>query len=241
MWVATRSLGLLFLRQQKEISHFETKRNLLEKHNQISLLVSGIVHELGTPLNTVRLKVDKLLRDKNSIDDRDIEILDKSVKRLETTTHQLNLAQSAQDQGVLSLLNLSDLIESTIIILQKEYPLSIENKIESHIMAETNALSIQLLLSNCVQNCVDENIHLLEVSLSKENGSILLKIQDSGPGFSKHVLDNFKAPYNTTKGQGRGLGLYNCVLSLEASGGGLSIYNDNGAVVELYLAGKDNE
>ncbi len=238
MWVAMRSLGLLFLKQQKTIGSLENKRSLLEKNRQISLLVSGIVHELGTPLNTVRLKVDKLLRDSpEDAISRDLDILDKSVKRLEQTTHHLNLAQSGFDHAKMTRINLSELLETTVLALQKGKSFSFKSNIQSNVFALTNALSIQLFISNSMQNCIDENLKQASISLTQKNGSILLKIEDEGEGFSDYILKNFKAPYNTTKGQGRGLGLYNCALGLEACGGTLNIYNNSGAVLELYLEG----
>ncbi len=233
MWISMRSLALIFFFQEKEISLLHSKKALFEKHKQLSLLVSGIVHELGTPLNTVRLKIDKA---KSAIlEKRDIEILEQSVDKLERTTHQLNNTQVALDQAHIEKINLSQLVSLTVSILEKDFSVKITSNIASNIYLTTNTLAIQLFLSNCVQNCVDEKINEIYVDLSKTDNSVCLKVFDHGDGFSSYILENFKAPYNTSKGQGRGLGLYNLNLALEALGGQISIYNDQGAVVALHF------
>ena len=43
------------------------------------------------------------------------------------------------------------------------------------------------------------------------------------------------APYTSTKGSGRGIGLFNANLSLESFGGFLSISNENGAKLVITL------
>jgi len=50
---------------------------------------------------------------------------------------------------------------------------------------------------------------VVTVSTKKENGNIILKVQDNGSGVPQKVLDKIFQPFFTTKptGQGTGLGL----------------------------------
>lgn len=59
-WALTRSLGITLLRQSEKLTRLEKKDQKIQKLKSIGSLSAGILHELGTPLNTLRIKVDKL-------------------------------------------------------------------------------------------------------------------------------------------------------------------------------------
>ncbi len=55
--------------------------------------------------------------------------------------------------------------------------------------------------------------------------SVVLTVEDNGPGFPRVVLDTFPSPMVSTKAQGTGIGLYSCHQMITRDGGTLAISN----------------
>ncbi len=80
---------------------------------------------------------------------------------------------------------------------------------------------VQVLL-NLIKNSVDSFItHEIEkpvihVKVSKEDGFIIITIEDNAGGIDKEIMEHIFSPYRTSKGdQGTGLGLYMCKIIIE--------------------------
>ena len=75
------------------------------------------------------------------------------------------------------------------------------------------------------------------VSLARERARAILIVEDDGPGFTQEALDNFGAPFFTTKPAGTGLGLAICHRIAEDHGGRIGAVNreEGGARVRVEL------
>jgi signal transduction histidine kinase len=68
------------------------------------------------------------------------------------------------------------------------------------------------------------------------NGSVVLRVEDNGPGVDPEITDRLFAPFVTTKAQGTGLGLSFVKQVLDENGGQIRYVNDKpGACFEMQL------
>ena len=127
--------------------------------------------------------------------------------------------------GVLLLSGLSALAEEEdpIKVLVKE--------LDELPSVELDREQIQKVLTNLILNAQDaagESGHI-RVSTSRENGWVLVAVRDDGCGMSEEFMTNslFK-PFQTTKKQGLGIGLFHCKKIVEAHGGRIEVESERG-------------
>ena len=68
----------------------------------------------------------------------------------------------------------------------------------------------------------------IEINASQYNGTIQIKIEDSGPGIPADRLSQVFEPFYTTKQEGTGLGLYVTKHLVERNGGKISVKSQQG-------------
>jgi two-component system sensor histidine kinase RegB len=67
--------------------------------------------------------------------------------------------------------------------------------------------------------------HPIDVAITKDNGSVVIRVEDSGIGVPMHLRDHLGEPFLTSKdpGEGMGLGLYLLRNLLARVGGQLEV------------------
>ena len=103
---------------------------------------------------------------------------------------------------------------------------------------------LQQVVTNLLQNAIEAmaNIEiarrLLKVETKRyDNDTVIVEVEDSGPGVDPKVLEHIFDAFVTTKASGMGLGLAICRLIVERHGGKLSASSDEktGALFQFTL------
>ncbi|MEZ4317894.1 MAG: ATP-binding protein [Myxococcota bacterium] len=68
-----------------------------------------------------------------------------------------------------------------------------------------------------------------------DDALVRLRLRDDGPGFSADALANLFVPFYSGKAQGHGVGLPAVRGIVGAHGGAIDVWNDSGAVIDVYL------
>ena len=216
------SYSIIVILQQKRLSEIKTD------------FINNMTHELKTPISTISLSSEVLLKENISQNPERINqyanIIKNENNRLELLVEKvLQIAQLNKGEFVLNkeLLNIHELITKCI----KSYELIIKNRngnIETHLEANNftaNFDKIHLInvISNLIDNAIKYSPKEPEIIISSKNtdNGIEIKITDGGKGMTKdeckHIFEKFyRVPTGSlhdVKGFGIGLFYVNFILS----------------------------
>jgi len=205
--------------------------------------INNMTHELKTPISTIRLSSEMLLKSDLSNNPEKLHryasIINKENKRLEVQVNSvLSVAKLEQDKLSLSF---STIDLHTIIEEAKDTfdfnQLENNGKIELNLKATNSLLNGDIVhLTNVIYNLLDNAIKYSKpdstficVTTENTNNSIKIKIEDQGIGIApeniKTVFDKFyRVPTgNIHNVKGFGLGLYYVKLVIEEHNGTITI------------------
>ena len=210
-----------------------------KKMTEVGSLSAAAAHELGTPLNTIFLILNDLLKEKKLIEDKnivkDIVLLKSQAERCKEILQRFSKNPLKLKDNFLEKVKISDLIKINFDKFNKNKNLSLKiNPPDS----EPEILyrdEIMYALGNIIQNAIFYSKYSTKVELNYEKTNIKITISDDGNGFSKDIIDKLGEPYVSKNNQGMGLGIFIAKNLIENMGGSLNFYNskDDNAVVEI--------
>ncbi len=213
---------------------FDKMRKRILRHlNQRSEMLSGISHDLRTPLTRMKLQM-AFVKDKD-IANKLTEDINEMEKMLNEYLQFTSSSYLEKDE----LFDLSDLIEEIINKYNNEN-ISKDLQVRIYFNGRKN------LVRRCINNLIDNALKYGEkvnIELSKKTTNIFINIEDDGPGIPEKEYDNvFKPFYKIDKGRAEtkssvGLGLSIASDIIRSHGGNVKLEKSSlsGLGVRIFL------
>ena len=224
--------GALEIRQAGH--EFDKMRKRIERHlNQRTEMLSGISHDLRTPLTRMKLQL-AFLKDKDAVNK-----LTDDINEMEKMLNEYLQFTSSSYVEKDKMFNFSELIQEII----KKYN---NKKISHNLIPRIYINGRKNLIKRSLNNLIDNGLkyaNKIEISLNKKNTNLFIIIDDDGPGIPKKEHENvFKPFYKMDKGRNDskssvGLGLSIASDIIKSHGGNIMLEKSkfNGLRVKIFL------
>ena len=219
----------------------------------VEAVTGAIAHELRTPLGAIALNASTALsqlrstpRELEDLEDivRDIEAdshraaaMITSIREMTTKTVHRSALTSAEDVGQLALRLLKHDLQINEVSVTTEFQGNLPE-------VQLDGMELQQILLNLIRNAIDamsstpREARRLRLETSFDGQStVLMSVQDTGPGISAEDRERIFDPFFTTKPGGMGLGLAISSTLVTNHGGKLRLVksDSNGSIFELAM------
>lgn len=208
----------------------------------VASLAAGTAHELGTPLSTVEVIVEDLRDTLTHAESReDLEAIATQISQCKTILG--NLVNTARDlnSGHIRSCRVSQLVEEAIERWQitrpecRDYELAISPE-AADLQVELDGTVTQAIL-NLLNNAADACPQHISLNVTLDGERLKITVSDRGPGLPHQQAPGVIKPFVSTKGDGRGLGLFLSNATADRYGGQLywQVREGGGSHVTLAL------
>ena len=254
LWIVTRwtlkDLGSLRVR----VESLREQSLRMDNLRALGAVTAGFAHEFATPLNTVRMRLERARSARISegaseeLDDSDregpfrnfdldLDVALEAVAQCEQTLRSLTQARLGSPESLsLKPLGVRELLNQVVASWRTLHPDArlewdaagnTESGSDARVLAPRLALvqSILSLLDNARQSAPAGRAAETTLRLRSDRESVTIEIEDTGTGFPEVVLEKVGEPFLTVRPGGTGLGLYNALTLVEGLGGNMVIEN----------------
>ena len=223
----------------KALSETKLQLNNQKKITEIGSLSAAAVHELSTPLNTIFLILNDLLKEKVLIHNKnlykDLTLLKSQAERCSNILLSLSKNPHALQDNFFEKIKIEDLIKLCFEKFNKDKVLNIEFENTNSDIIILYKDEINYAFNNIIQNAIQHANSKVFVKITRNLRDLSIKISDDGIGFSRDILDKLGEPYINKNNKGMGLGIFIAKNLIENVKGKIFFYNSMSgkAVVEI--------
>ncbi len=244
----------IYIALDREILAETQKKSSLEIESERlrSNLLRSISHDLRSPLAGIKGSVSTIIETGEFLSEKTKGELLQSV--YEDTEWLIRLVENLLsmtrlDGGGLKIKKEMEIVEEVVYeAVQRTSKHFKEHKIkvmvpDEVIMVPMDGSLIEQVLLNLLDNAIKftPKDSLIEIKVYEENNNIMFEVIDNGPGVAEDILPHifdifFTDGYKISDSRrGVGLGLAICKSIVEAHGGEICAYNENGAVFKFNI------
>ncbi len=213
-----------------------------EKYKTLSILSSGVAHEVKNPLTAIKTFAEYLPQ---KLDDKEFlqkfsKIVGKEVDRIDKLVHHL-LEYSKPSNLIKKPTDIHALTKETLDILHSKFlaqRIDVTNDfLSSPLTLNIDPVQIRQALLNLFLNAIDAmpNGGTLTVTTQKASNTFSIVIRDTGCGISPDDLPHIFDPFFSKKDSGTGLGLAITQSIIEKHGGKIKVTSALGQGTEFRI------
>lgn len=236
--VLSRRVYGLMEDRDRTLTELQQSKALLmnsEKMALVGKLATEVAHSIRNPMTSINMRLFSLKRNLqlSEIQKEDFEVVAEEMRRLDNIVRnflEFSRPHKLKKRKVL----LSDIIDMTIDLLSYRLDL---HSVKVHwkrpakpppIEADPELLKevfVNLVVNACeaIENNGDIEISEEEVIAENIGRAVRVRVSDNGPGISEELQGRVLEPFETTKPDGTGLGLFIAVRIIEEHGGRLTL------------------
>lgn len=205
----------------------------------VATLAAGTAHELGTPLTTLKTLISEMQLDYTDQPalQADLAILKNQIGHCTHTLRQLH-EQAGQRRHQQQPQRLHDYCQRLLdqwLLLRPDVSAHIETDPQAPAICAVFDPTIAQSISNLLNNAADACPHHIHIQCRWDTRELELIIDDNGPGLDAALTDQLGQAYASSKGQGRGLGLFLSHATLTRYGGVVHLQNRPGGGARTHL------
>ena len=227
---------------------------MAKEHEMLSLggQAAAAAHSLGTPLSTIKIISQELMKQLKNQKDviQDIELLSSQVERCNQILKRLSLNPNEEDDFIDEDLPMKDYLKEIITSFNetsdKKFILNIDQ--DSNSKKLTKSIEIVYGLRNFIGNANKFALSKIFVTLKSDNDHTEVIIEDDGNGYPNDILSKIGEPYlksfrtEEKSKTGLGLGIFIGKTLLEKNFAFVNCRNSrlrSGAQINISWANKD--
>ncbi len=218
---------LLVLRDMNAVHELESVVEFSSRLARLGALISGVAHQLRSPLQSMSLRIGLLRDDASAGRDvgRHLDHLRNDVRRLDQSVEaMLRFMRPAELK--LSEFNPNDLLTELSSTVKPGGNVSVALRLDSELPCiRADRAMVSEALANLIQNAVQAMPGGGAVTLlsTARNGIVELEVSDLGEGIAPDKMEQIFDLYYTTKREGNGLGLPLALRAIELNQGTIEI------------------
>ncbi len=205
-------------RDVTEKMRLESIAEAVNTMNNIGYVFSGIRHEIGNPINSMKMALNLLYVNLSNYSEQTIqEYLERILNELSRVEYLLQSLKTFNMYETPELQNIRvrEFLEKFVSLSKRDYEkkgVAISSSVEPDAeccYADPRALQQVLLnlLTNSIDACEGRENPRISITVSRSSRMIRIGISDNGCGIAEEQQRNIFKPFYTTKSDGTGLGL----------------------------------
>jgi PAS domain S-box-containing protein len=211
---------------QRDVTEEKRLKSIAEAVNMtenIGYIFSGIRHELGNPINSVKTALSVLLKNIKQFSlEQIIRYVERSLFEIERVEYLLRTLRTFSLYEDLDLhpTNLFEVLQGIIALIENDFTdkgikifLDVKDDCQN-IQAKVDQRAFYQVLLNILSNAADaleeQSIPFIKIQLQRKRHIAEILISDNGCGMNEEQLANLFKPFYTSKTGGNGLGLVIC-------------------------------
>lgn len=174
-----------------------------------ALLMSGISHDLRTPLTRIRLATEMMSPQDDYLAESMIKDTEECNEIISQFMDYLKPAQISEHQAI----DLNQIVSDVVGAEQDKHSTSFELQVEKNIRhALGEAVAMKRVVSNLIVNAIRYGGGWIKVStgMTADNKLVWVTVEDNGPGIDKSKLESLFEPFtrgDAARGSSEGAGL----------------------------------
>jgi signal transduction histidine kinase len=237
-----RSVGtVLVFRDVTEKTQTEAAMVNAQKLESLGVLAGGIAHEIRNPLSSINISISSIERAcaaSAALEPETKEKIDLILEQMKSAAAKMGLVvQRVMDYSKpfpprKEAVDLNKVIEEAVRLslstLRKREIAVLKDLAPDLSACRVDAQMIEQVLVNLITNACQAmegagGAKLLEIASAVQDGGIVLRVSDSGPGVPSSLREKVFDPFFTTRKEGSGIGLSFCHRIIADHGGSLRV------------------
>ena len=227
-------------RARSELEQSQAMLMNSEKMALVGKLATEVAHSIRNPMTSINMRLFSLKRnlELTDIQQEDFEVVSEEMRRLDNIVRNF-LEFSKPHKLKKQRINISQVLDMTVDLLfyrLELHSVKVIRKQSDHLpLIEADPELLKEVFVNLMVNACEAMEEGGEIVISEEEAlaenigrAVLIKVSDNGPGMSEEVRKRVLEPFETTKTDGTGLGLFIAVRIIEEHGGTLELKSKEG-------------